>query len=36
MLDASNIQLSSELELANAQIGILYQYCLLKKTVGDL
>lgn len=36
MLDASNIQLSSELELANAKIGILYQYCLLKKTVGDL
>lgn len=36
MLDASNIQLSSELELANALIGILYQYCLLKKTVGDL
>lgn len=36
MLDASNIQFSSELELANAQIGILYQYCLLKKTVGDL
>lgn len=36
MLDASNIQLSSELELANAQIGILYQYCLLKKTVGGL
>lgn len=36
MLDASNIQLSSELELANAQIGILYQYCLLKKTVGNL
>lgn len=36
MLDASNIQLSSELELANAQIGILYQYCLLKNTVGDL
>lgn len=36
MLDASNIQLSSEIELANAQIGILYQYCLLKKTVGDL
>lgn len=36
MLDASNIQLSSELELTNAQIGILYQYCLLKKTVGDL
>ena len=36
MLNASNIQLSSELELANAQIGILFQYCLLKKTVGDL
>lgn len=36
MLDASNIQLSSELELANAQIGILYQYFMLKKTVGKL
>lgn len=36
MLDASNIQLSSELELANAQIGILYQYFLLKKTAGIL
>lgn len=36
MLDASNIQLSSELELANAQVGILYQYFLLKKTVGTL
>ena len=36
MLDASNIQLSSELELANAQIGILYQYYLLRKTVGNL
>lgn len=36
MLDASNIQLSSELQLTNAQIGILYQYYLLKKTVGTL
>lgn len=36
MLDASNIQLSSELQLANAQIGILYQYFLLKKTTGSL
>lgn len=36
MLDASNIQLSSELELANAQIGILYQYYLLRKVVGTL
>lgn len=36
MLDASNIQLSSELELANAQIGILYQYFMLKKTIGKL
>ncbi len=36
MLDASNIQLSSELELSNAQIGIIYQYYLLKKTVGSL
>lgn len=36
MLDASNIQLSSELELANAQVGILYQYFMLKKTTGTL
>lgn len=36
MLDASNIQLSSELELANAQVGILYQYFMLKKTIGAL
>lgn len=36
MLDASNIQLSSELELSNAQVGILYQYFMLKKTVGTL
>ncbi|MDR3795740.1 TolC family protein [Phocaeicola sp.] len=36
MLDASNVQLSSELELANAQIGILYQYFMLKKTIGTL
>lgn len=36
MLDASNIQLSSELELNNARIDILYQYFLLKKTVGQL
>lgn len=36
MLDASNIQLASELELANAQIGILYQYFLLRKTTGTL
>lgn len=31
MLDASNIQLSSELELSNARMDILYQYFLLKK-----
>lgn len=36
MLDASNIQLSSELELTNARIGILYQYYLLKRTIGSL
>lgn len=36
MLDASNIQLDSELQLTNARIGILYQYYLLKKTVGSL
>ncbi len=36
MLDASNIQLSSELELSNARIGIVYQYYLLKKTIGTL
>lgn len=36
MLDASSIQLASELELANAQIGILYQYFLLQKTTGQL
>lgn len=36
MLDASNIQLACELELANAQIGILYQYFLLQKTTGTL
>ncbi len=36
MLDASNIQLASELKLANAQIGILYQYFLLRKTTGTL
>lgn len=31
MLDASNMQLDMELQLANYQIGILYQYYLLKK-----
>lgn len=36
MLDASNIQLSSELALNNAKIDIIYQYFLLKKTVGNL
>ena len=36
MMDASNIQLSSELELTNARIGILYQYYLLKRTIGSL
>lgn len=36
MLEASNIQLSSELELANAQVGVLYRYFVLRKTVGEL
>lgn len=36
MLDASDTQLEMELELANAQIGILYQYYLLRKVVGIL
>lgn len=36
MLDASNTQLDMELQLANYQIGILYQYYLLKKLTGSL
>lgn len=36
MLDASNMQLDMELKLANDQIGILYQYFLLKKITGSL
>ncbi len=36
MLDASNILLSSELELLNARMDIVYQYYLLRKTAGDL
>ena len=36
MLDASNTQLDMELQLANYQVGILYQYFLLKKIVGTL
>lgn len=36
MLDASNTQLDMELQLANYQIGILYQYYLLKKLTGTL
>ena len=36
MLDASNTQLEMELDLANAQIGILYQYYLLRKVTGIL
>lgn len=36
MLDASNTQLDMELQLANYQIGILYQYYLLKKLTGNL
>ena len=36
MLDASNTQLDMELQLANYQSGILYQYYLLKKLTGNL
>ena len=36
MLDASNMQLDMELQLANYQIGILYQYYLLKRITGTL
>lgn len=36
MLDASNTQLDMELQLSNYQVGILYQYYLLRKTVGTL
>lgn len=36
MLDASNIQLDMELQLANYQINILYQHFLLKKLTGML
>lgn len=36
MLDASNTQLDTELQLANDQIKILYQYYLLKKITGTL
>lgn len=36
MLDASNTQLDMELQLANCQAGILYQYYLLKKITGTL
>lgn len=36
MLDASNTQLDTELQLANDEIGILYQYYLLKKIAGTL
>lgn len=36
MLDASNTQLDMELQLANYQVGILYQYFLLKKQTGAL
>lgn len=36
MLDASNTQLDTELQLANDEIGILYQYYLLKKITGTL
>ena len=36
MLDASNTQLDMELQLSNYQIGILYQYYLLRKIAGIL
>lgn len=36
MLDASNTQLDMELQLANYQVGILYQYFLLKRQIGAL
>lgn len=36
MLDASNTQLNMELQLANYQVGILYQYFLLKRQIGTL
>ena len=36
MLDASNTQLDMELQLANYQVGILYQYFLLKRQIGTL
>lgn len=36
MLDASNTQLDTELQLTNDQINILYQYYLLKKLSGTL
>lgn len=36
MLDASNTQLDTELQLTNDQINILYQYYLLKKLNGAL
>ena len=36
MLDASNTQLDMELQLANYQIGIIYQYYLLKKITGTI
>ena len=36
MLDAGNTQLDMELQLANYQVGILYQYFLLKRQIGTL
>lgn len=36
MLDASNTQLDTELQLTNDQINILYQFFLLKKITGTL
>ena len=36
MLDGSNTKLQAELDLVNARIGIVYQYCLLQRTAGLL
>lgn len=36
MLDASNVKLTAELQVANARINILFNYYRLKKAAGDL
>ena len=36
MLDASNSKLTAELQLANAEINILFNYYKLKKATGNL